>query len=151
MGQYPVKHSVCPVCGSNAQDHYEAIATYHLVAYALNLTPQMGAVMAKLMERPVARHDELLGAMATLGSTDEHALDHLKVAIARLRKQLAHAGYHWEIRNIFKLGYSLDADARAEAYRIIETVKADFEKGLERPEAPPPTHGEKWASETVTE
>jgi hypothetical protein len=150
--KFEVKHTSCPVCGSEVEDHYEAMATYHLVAYALHLTPQMGSVMAVLLHKGIARHDELVAAMGLLGSTDEHAMENLKVAIARLRKQLAHAGFHWEIRNVFKVGYALEPSGREEAHRIIEAVKADFEKGLERPAAPPPTRGEVWAVETtVTE
>lgn len=142
MASYAVKHSACPVCGSHVEAHYEAVAGYHLVAYALNLTPQVGAVMALLMSKPVATHHELLASMALLGQTDEHSGEHLKVAIARLRKQLGNRG--WSIRNIYRLGYSLDADARAEAHRIIEAAKADFEMGKEREAVAPPTRSEVW-------
>lgn len=120
-------HIACPVCGSRVNETYETVATYQLASYALGVTPQMGAVMAVLLAKPVATREELLGAMALLGITDEHAPHHLKVAISRLRRQIEHRG--WTIKNVFKIGYALDAKSRAEALKLIETARADFESG----------------------
>lgn len=118
-------HIACPVCGSRVNESYQTVATYQLASYALKVTPQMGSVIAVLLSKPVATREELLGAMALLGITDEHAPHHLKVAISRLRRQIEHRG--WTINNVYKIGYALDPASRAEALQLIEAARADFE------------------------
>lgn len=118
-------HMACAVCGSRVSETYKTVATYQLVSYALGVTPQMGSVMAALINKTVVTRDELLGAMALFSTTDEHATHHLKVAISRLRRQIGHRG--WTIKNVFKIGYSLDPKARVEAQKLVEAARAAFE------------------------
>jgi hypothetical protein len=120
-------HIACPVCGSRVNESYHTVAGYQITAFALGITPQMGAVMDVLLSKPVATREELLGAMALLGITDEHATHHLKVAISRLRRQIEHRG--WKINNVYRLGYALESQARDEALKIIEATREAFEKG----------------------
>lgn len=118
-------HIACPVCGSRVNETYQLVSRYQITSYALGVTPQLGAVMDVLLHKPVATRDELLGAMAILGITDEHAPHHLKVAISRLRRQIRHRG--WNIKNVFRIGYALDPASRDEALKLIEAARADFE------------------------
>lgn len=123
-------HIACPVCGSRVNESYKIVAEYQIVAYALNITPQMGSVMSKLLQKIVVTHDELLGAMALHAISEEHAYEHLKVAISRLRSQIKDRG--WKVNNVWKIGYSLDPEARAEALKLIEAARADFESEEDR-------------------